>query len=358
MERMKRHEFFAKVGSLDADRLRHILWKLYYPGGSQIRQRIEDALEPGGSRRRKAAEGEPDAAFLLEEVKDFCRLARGGAYVAGSREVSPSERRKWRHGFRRLLDDAVRSLAHAGFDEGARALEQLLDLICEATDIAYFRSKDPVQAAKVVVSDTAGILWKASLEHEGFPGFARRAAPQLLRWERAYGWTRYGDGSVAQKETSLASLLVGHLTLPDMWVTMADSYLTALDAAAQASSARGEREDAHRHDTKRYVREQRARNLAEWHQALLEHLAGSDAEDRLERLVRHPALEGPEMTFLQARLAQKRGDLPRARSLATQCLESLPGHRGFLAFAEAIAAPIPARAAAHCKRSTSDRRQS
>ena len=276
--------------------------------------------------------------------------------MGGSREVSPSERRKWRHSFCRLLDDAVRSLAHAEFDEGARALEQLLDLICEATDIVYFRSEDPVQAAKVVVSDTAGMIWKASLEHEGFPGVARRAAPQLLRWERAYGWTRYGDGSVAHKETSLASLLVGHLTLPDTWVTMADSYLRALDAAAQASSARGEREDAHRHDT-RYVREQRARNLAEWHEALLERLAGSDAEDRLERLVRHPALEGPEMTFLQARLAQKRGDLPRARSLATQCLESLPGHQGFLAFVEAIAAPIPARAAAHSKRSTSGRRQ-
>jgi hypothetical protein len=138
---------------------------------------------------------------------------------------------------------------------------------------------------------------------------------------------------------------------------MADSYLTALDAAARTSSARDEREDVHRYETKRYVREERARNLAEWHQALLERLAGSDAEDRLERLVRHPALEGPEMTFLQARLAQKRGDLPRARSLVTRCLESLPGHQGFLAFAEAIAAPIPAGAAAHSRRFTSGRRQ-
>jgi hypothetical protein len=41
---------------------------------------------------------------------------------------------------------------------------------------------------------------------------------------------------------------------------------------------------------------------------LLGRLAGSEAEDRLDRLAAHPGLGGPEHTFFQARLAQLRGD--------------------------------------------------
>jgi hypothetical protein len=343
-ERLKRHEFFARLETLDADRLRSILWKLYYPGASQLRERIEDLLGPRESKGEAVASAVPDAEFLLEEVTDFCRLARSGAYVGGSREVSPSERTRWRHRFRRLVDDAIQCLAPAGFADGARALEQLLDLACEASDVVYFRSEDPVEAVKLVVSDAVAALWKASLEHEGFLQFARRAAPQLLRWERAYGWTRRGDGSVAERERSLASVLRGLLTLPDMWLAFADSYLGALDEASGAWHPGKDREADDRRREERHGRERHTRDLAQWHAALLERLTEGDVGDRLDRLVGHAALEGPEKLFLQARLAHRRGDLPRAQGLATKCLESVPGHEGFFAFAEAVGARIPSQA--------------
>jgi hypothetical protein len=342
--RMNRHQFFAKVEGVDADRLRKILWSLYYPGSSQMRQRIEDALDPPEKGRKEDGGVEPDASFLREEVEEFCRLSRSGAYMGGSREVSPSERRKWRHTFRRLADEALRGLGPGGFDDAAPALEQLIDLICEAADVHYFHSDDPVQAANLVVSTTVGALWKASLEHEGFPAFARRAAPQLLRWERAFGWTRYGDGSVAERETPLAAVVGGLLKLPDTWVTFADSYLGALDTAAEAARLEEKTRDGYRRDGGSWAREERARRLERWHGHLLDRLAESDAQDRLDRLVHHPGLEGPEKTFLQARLAHRRGDLERSRTLATRCLESLPGHAGFLAFAQSIGARIPASA--------------
>jgi hypothetical protein len=130
---MRRDEFFAKVEGLNADRLRHILWNLYHPGSSELRQRIEDALDPREGGQSRPAREEPDAVFLREAVEDFCRLARSGAYMGGTREVSPSERRKWRHTFRRLVDEALRCLGPGAFEDGSRALEQLLDLICETS---------------------------------------------------------------------------------------------------------------------------------------------------------------------------------------------------------------------------------
>jgi len=44
-------------------------------------------------------------------------------------------------------------------------------------------------------------------DRHGFAVFAERAAPQLIRWESRWGWTRHGDDKVSEKETSLASVL-------------------------------------------------------------------------------------------------------------------------------------------------------
>jgi hypothetical protein len=71
---------------------------------------------------------------------------------------------------------------------------------------------------------------------------------------------------------------------------------------------------------------------------------GSEAEDRLDRLISHPALAGPELTFLQARLARERGDIDGARKLAEDCLQQLPGHEGFVEFAAEVGADLPQRA--------------
>ena len=48
-------------------------------------------------------------------------------------------------------------------------------------DRQYFRSEDPVEAARFVVSDATALLWETMRDRHGFAAFARRAAPQLLR---------------------------------------------------------------------------------------------------------------------------------------------------------------------------------
>ena len=73
-------------------------------------------------------------------------------------------------------------------------------------------------------------------------------------------------------------------------------------------------------------------------------LVGYGAEDRLDRLIRNAALGGPELTFLQARLAQQRGDVDGARRLVHHSLEKRPGNEVFLDFAFEIRAPLPPRA--------------
>jgi len=74
---------------------------------------------------------------------------------------------------------------------------------------------------------------------------------------------------------------------------------------------------------------------------LIDRLMFSEAQDRLDRLITHPALGGPELTFLQARLAHQRGEVSKARDLVRESLRELPGHRGFLDFASESGAGLP-----------------
>src|SRR5437879_736211 len=179
-------------------------------------------------------------------------------------------------------------------------MDQLIDLACDTRRYDYFRSDDPVEAARFVVSDAAALLWSRVREQHGFSVFAERAAPQLIRWESPYGWTRFGTGSTGEKETSLASVLAGMLWAPDMWVRFADCYLAALDQVARAAASEPKRAwEPSRLDSA----ETRSATVAEWHRLLLEKLFGSEAEDRLDGLAQHPALAGPELGFFKARLA-------------------------------------------------------
>jgi len=216
-------------------------------------------------------------------VADFVALARSGAYLAGDRRVSPKQRTRWRFTFQRLSADAQRALRDPEPEQAATAIEQLVDLACEAREHDYFRSADPIEAARFVVSDLVALLWATLLDRYGFASFAQRAAPQLIRWESGYGWTRTGFGRTAEKETPLATVLARMLQPPDTWVGFTDAYLAALDQIAGASAA------------PRRIgrsRDQRTEALAAWHLLLLEHLADTEAEDRLDRLTQHPAL-GP-----------------------------------------------------------------
>ncbi len=337
---MSRDEFHAKIADHDADQLRKILWTLYWRGSAPMRERIEAQLDPAAHARQQRDKAAPSAAAVGEQVRAFAELARSGAYLAGDRRVSPKERSRWRFTFRRLAADAQAALAGEDVDAAAAAVEVLIDLARESYDVVYFRSEDPVQAAGFVVSNAAAGLWRAVRDRHGFATFADRAAPQLLRWETGYGWTRYGSGSVAEKETSLGTVLEGMLQAPDHWRTFADRYLAALDEVVDVPAATRRR---WRGSPER-DREERARALAEWHSLLVERLIGSEDEELLDRLVAHPALGGPEQTFLAAQLAHRRGDDDSARQLVHDSLEGLPGHPGFHDLARRIGAPLPPRA--------------
>jgi hypothetical protein len=337
---MNREQFFDKLSPLDEERLRKALWNLYWRGSQDLRAKIEAELDPADKdRRSRPAKEALDSQSVLREVGDFVALARAGAYMAGDRRVSPKERSRWRFTFQRLAKQS-RALLTVDVDAGMSALEQLVDLACETKGYDYFHSDDPMEAAGFVVSDTVAELWTAVRGRYGFTGFAKRAAGQLFRWEEQYGWTRVGDGRVSEKERSLAQVLDQVLRGVDAWVDFADHYLQALDQSAAIGQSRAV--DSWKNPE--WIRAERTRNLATWHAMLLERLEHSDAEDRLDRLVEHPALSGPELTYLRAIRAVQRGEHAVARERVRECLDELPGHQGLLDLAHAIGAPLPPRA--------------
>ena len=335
-KRVNKDEFFGKLAAMDRAALAKVLWTLYWRGTAAVRERIEAEIDPQIKQaRQRAMKERPDATLVLSEVSEFVALARSGSYMAGDQRVSPRERSRWRFTFRRLAEEAVGTLAGGEVEQAAAALTRLIDLACEMRSYDYFRSEDPVEAARFVVSDAAAVLWARMREEYGFSGFAERAAGQLLRWESRFGWTRRGDGWVSAHETSLALVVAGLIPVPDLWAEFADHYLDTLDGVADGAGAREGRGRG---------RQQRAEDLSEWHLLLVQNLAGFDYEDRLDKLAGHPALTGPEHTYLQARIADERGDRERARRLVHKSLTSLPGHRDFHEFAHEIGALIPARA--------------
>lgn len=332
MERWDRKQFFAKLAPLDQDQLAKTLWTIYWKGTQEVRRRIEAELDPETARRKRAAlESVADPDETLEEVTEFVDLARAGAYLGGDRRVRPSERTRWRFTFRRLFKDAQTALAGPDPYLGAEAIEHLVDLAREMGGYEYFRSEDPIEAARIVISDEVEMLWSRLRQQLDFGSFARRVAPQLLRWESQYGWTRTGFGEVAEKERTLARTLEPLLTTRDGWITFTDRYLEALEAAADAEAK--VRNDAWHRD---YRREERARDLSDWHSLLLEHLFGGEGEDRLERLIATPAMAGPEVLFIAAQLARRRGELARARQMAAELIQKVPRHPEFLAFAREL----------------------
>ncbi len=333
---MNREQFFGVVSGLDEERLRKALWNLYWRGTANVRKRIEVELAGDGSARSpRRAQAPVDPEAVRDEVDDFTSLARAGAYLGGDRRVTPRERSRWRFTFKRLAAEAQDALRAEDAGPAASALEQLIDLACEVGGYDYFRSEDPVAAAGFVVSDAAAGLWAWTWERQGFQIFAETAAPQLIRWESRHGWTRYGDGPVRAKETTLAAVLAQMLRVADTWEGFAEQYVRALDGlSGGGASARRTWSSG---DTGR----ERAGALAEWHGLLLENLADTDGGP-LDRIAAHAALGGPEQMFLAARLAHRRGDTDVARELAAQCLQKLPGHNQFREFGAVVGVTAPA----------------
>jgi hypothetical protein len=332
--RLNRDQFFEKLAVMEATDLKKALWTLYWRGAAPLRERIEAIIDPQSTDvRERGVKAPPDPELVLGEVTQFASLARSGSYLAGDRRVSRQERSRWRHTFRRLSREAQDALRGEDVAIAGAAVTAIIDLACETRELDYFRSEDPLEAARFVVSDAVAVLWARMREVHGAAQLTESAAGQLLRWESRYGWTRRGDGWVSARETSLARVLSELLIVPDLWTVVAGRYLDALDRVAEGGpdQRRGRRS-----------RQQRAEDLSEWNALLVGRLVGSDCEELLDRLVAHSALAGPELTFLQARLARERGELKTAGALVKRCLTSLPGHPEFRIFAEEISDHPPA----------------
>ncbi len=341
--RMNHDEFYTAMAPSDDARLRKILWTLYWRGNAQLRERIEDELRPAQQPKVKPKQEPPAPDAVLDEVTAFVTLAKDGAYMAGDRRVHRTERSRWRLTYRRLAGEALAALQADDPGPAQQAVAEMVDLACDMKSSDYFHSDDPVEAAKFVVSDAVAVLWESVLRHDGFAAFARRVPGQLIRWEADYGWTRRGYGQVPEKETALAVPLARLLATPDMWRTFAGSYLDTLDAVGRADPGRP-RTVSGSFDETRYRRGERARDLAAWHEMFLDRFAGTPEDELLDRLATSPALAGPELTFLRARIAERRGDVAQAATLVTECLKELPGHQEYLDFAVEVGAELPPRA--------------
>ncbi|OIN82361.1 hypothetical protein BMG05_02770 [Mycobacterium malmoense] len=58
---MDREQFFRAVSGLDDDRLRKVLWNLYWRGTANVRERIEVELAGDGhARPKRSAKATPD----------------------------------------------------------------------------------------------------------------------------------------------------------------------------------------------------------------------------------------------------------------------------------------------------------
>jgi hypothetical protein len=333
---MNREQFFAKLAPLGEAELRSALWTLYWRGTATMRERVEGVVDPAEAKRAAAVAAQPpDATTVLGDVRYFTSLVSEGAYLVGDRRVSPKERSNWRFTFRRLVTAGLDALRGDEVDTAGQALALMVDLACELQTYDNLHSDDPVEAARFVVSDAIDQLWTRLRQVHSPTDFLRTATAQLVRWERTYGWTRHGEGWVAERETPLADKLARHLTTPDLWHTAADLYVEALD------NHPADRPESWRPSN--WAARERSASLRIWNGLLLDHLIGPDDAVLLDLIINHPALEGADNTYLQAVLALRQGDSDQARTLIRACLTDFPGRDDFLAFGARLGVEPPPR---------------
>jgi hypothetical protein len=97
-------------------------------------------------------------------------------------------------------------------------------------------------------------------------------------------------------------------------------------------------------DETSHRRKERADDLAAWHEMLLDRFSCTPEDELLDRLVASPALAGPELTFLRARIAERRGDVSQAAALVITSLKKMPGRQAYLDFAVEVGVELPSRA--------------
>jgi hypothetical protein len=178
---MNREEFFAKLAPLDEDRLRKVLWNLYWRGPAAMRERIEGELDPvEHARRKQAAAAPPSRGLVLYEVREFAELARAGAYLAGDRRVSPKERTRWRVTFRRLAAGAQAALRAPDPAPGAEALALLIDQQAVEDILVQVESReqDNPRCGGAERDHPAGRLYASQLRHPDVHHDDARAQPR------------------------------------------------------------------------------------------------------------------------------------------------------------------------------------
>lgn len=156
---MNKDAFYEALSGLDGDAVKKLLWGLYWRGTNQIRERIEARSNPP---------------------------TRPHPLPAGTRSTQRWCSVRSRSSYRSLGEGAARPRTMTCFTRRTRWRRPT--------------SSSPTPSPPI---------WQALRDHHGFTGFARQAAPQLIRWEQEYGWTHSGWGRVSEKETTLAAVLAG-----------------------------------------------------------------------------------------------------------------------------------------------------
>ena len=325
-DRMDKTAFLKKLEGRSVDELRTLLWTAYWRGTAVTRERIEESLNPQEVIKQREVDAWVDPKECLREVTSFCARARAGDYMRGARDLGRKEVSGWRLTFRRLFDDSARLLQQPDTANEFRPLVHLLDFTHDLKDWNYFRTQDPVEAAKIVFSDRVETLWRSRIDHAGFGVFLKEAPAQLLAWESPGGWTRY-DGSATEKQRPLTAVILRLLPGHDSVLAFVRNYLIALEAMGpraatpqeskvRSSNPRYEWENACRH---------RSERLEHWHKALLERFVGSEDEPLIDRILTNRALDGPYTWHLLGRLRLQQGRRSEAKALVKRALDRLPG---------------------------------
>lgn len=334
MAHMDKVAFLEKIGGRSSEELRTLLWTAYWRGTAAARERIEALLNPQEAIQKRETNAWVDPEECLQEVERFVTRARDGDYLRGARDLGRKEVSGWRLTFRRLFNDSTRILQQPDTADDARSLVYLLEFTHDLKDWVYFRTEDPVEAAKIVFSDRVEALWISRIEQAGFGAFLTEAPAQLIRWENPWGWTCY-QGATSEKERSLTQVLIRLLPGADALVAFARGYLAALgalsprDAPPQKQKLLG----SNIHDEWDKACGCRANRLDHWHHLLMERLVDSGDVALLERILAHPALNGPETWHILARLRIQQGKREEAQALVQKALKRLPGAQAIKATA-------------------------
>ena len=125
---MHKDEFHAKIAPLDKDKIKKILWELYWRGSKDLRQRIETLLDP--EKHKKRVPELPDREKLC---KMSSILLLWQALVRTWPEVMRCLVMRWLVTFGKLFKNTGLLLTHGDMEYGAPVMEKLIDLACETT---------------------------------------------------------------------------------------------------------------------------------------------------------------------------------------------------------------------------------